>query len=427
MPTFSYWGKEFRGGKQVEGSIDAPSRENARAELARRGIHAQRLEEVLTAPRPQPPKPTRIQRESSSRWKKIALLLVTLTLVTGGALAFWLYSGPRNVALHPKSRKLAGQCGWKFSEGALLRWWTLECQEPLDKVATSYQAQLGRNRGWLGGFSPTEKVGSWTLGEILVDRDSFQVYPADARKPAGIVWVYSGNGLTYVRIAESQPTLWARAPRAGDLPPALRLALKDPANADKLILAQARLTQLPDEIKSLTQLKRLDLSSNQLKVLPDGLSQLKLLEILWLDGNPLTQLPPVVCQLKGLKSLKAMNCGLTTLPAQLGQLKQLTFIGLTGNPLPTLPASLLELTSLNYLLVADTGLKELPEGIGALKTLLFMDLRRNQLKALPRAMATLKQLKQVKLGGNPLPQSEIDWLRGALPGCSIDLNADPEL
>lgn len=430
MPTFTYWGKEFRSGKAAEGRVDAANREAARADLARRGIHAQRLEEVATSPAPAPPpSPGRQRRESSggAGWKKIALLLLVLAVCTGGWLAFRLYSGPTYTMLHPKARKLSGQCGWKFNEGALIRWWTLETKTPLEQVANDYQAQVGRNRDWLGGFAPTEKVASWKLGELIVDRETFQVYSTDARKPAGIIWVYAGNGFTYVRIAESVPTLWARAPLASSLPPGLQLALKDPQNATKLILADSKLSQLPPEVQTLTSLKRLDLSSNQLKTLPDGLSALTQLNILWLDGNPLTQLPPVVCRLKALKSLKAMNCGLATLPADLAALQQLNFLGLSGNPMSTVPPAVLKLPALNYLLIADSGLKQLPEDIGSLKTLLFMDVRRNQLSALPRSLATLKNMKQIKLGGNPLPQAELDWLRRALPGCSIDLNADPEL
>jgi Leucine-rich repeat (LRR) protein len=88
---------------------------------------------------------------------------------------------------------------------------------------------------------------------------------------------------------------------------------------------------------------------------------------------------------------------LTSLPSELGQLSKLTYLNLDRNPLTALPDSL-----------------------GRLSNLTWLRLNQNRLTALPTDLSGLAQnLKTLYLMGNPIPDSEKERIRKALPKCRV--------
>jgi Leucine-rich repeat (LRR) protein len=302
----------------------------------------------------------------------------------------------------------------------------MQTKDPVDKVALKFQAQIGRSKEWLGGYSAEENTATWSRGEVVFDSGKLSIYPKDPRSPAGLIWIYPANKQTYVYLADCKPLFWARTPRL-DLPPALEVALRDPQSARDLKLANAGLKALPSEVVGLSHLEKLDLTGNEIARLPDDLSHLKGLKILWLDGNPLKSLPPGLTELSEFNSMKAINCQLGQLPGNFEKLEKLRFLSLDQNPLHQFPAPLLKMNQLQYLCMADAQLEQLPAGLPAMKGLLYLDVRRNRLTTLPRDLGQMVALGCIRLGGNPLPPQEISWLKGALPKCIVDERTDPDL
>jgi Leucine-rich repeat (LRR) protein len=101
---------------------------------------------------------------------------------------------------------------------------------------------------------------------------------------------------------------------------ALELDLSNPPYKDP---KPPQLCELPDSLWQLTQLQKLNLSSNQLTALPESLGQLIQLQELNFSGNQLT-----------------------TLPESLGQLTQLQDLDLSSNKMIALPESLENLINL---------------------------------------------------------------------------------
>lgn len=129
--------------------------------------------------------------------------------------------------------------------------------------------------------------------------------------------------------------------------------------ATSLDLCEGGLTELPPEIGKLTQLRELNLDSNQLiRLTPAQLTQLQRLNI---RNNQLTQLPPALGQLTQLEWLDLNGNQLTQLPPEFGQLTQLQQLYFRGNQLTQLPPELGQLTKLRRLDLRNNPLPLPPE------------------------------------------------------------------
>ncbi|CAF1044044.1 unnamed protein product, partial [Didymodactylos carnosus] len=233
-------------------------------------------------------------------------------------------------------------------------------------------------------------------------------------------------------------------PLAKNLPPGF-IHLR---NLSQLTLNDVSLTQLPDEIgsltnlrllevrenllkslpESLTQLQRLeslDLGSNEIEQLPSGIGRLASLRELWLDINELNQIPVDIGHLKRLQCLDISDNKLTQLPNEIGDLESLTNFELSTNQLDEIPATIGRLskllilkidsnnlgqlcseigqcTSLNELILTENALSELPTTIGNLKKLSNLNVDRNQLTLLPVEISKCESLGVLSLRDNRL-------------------------
>lgn len=162
------------------------------------------------------------------------------------------------------------------------------------------------------------------------------------------------------------------------------------------------LTELPESLGELKELKSLNLSSNRLRILPEWLAQLTWLEHLNLRRNQLTELPGWVGQLKNLRALALSDNQLTELPEWLGRLKGLRRLDVSGNLLTRLPESLKELKEVQVLKLEENKVRQLPEWLGQLTQLRTLDLRENQLTELPESLGQLTHLQSLYVSRNQL-------------------------
>ncbi len=115
--------------------------------------------------------------------------------------------------------------------------------------------------------------------------------------------------------------------------------------------------QIPDWIKQILELK-IDLSSNQLKIVPESISHLTNLTTLDLSFNQLTTVPESISHLTNLTTLNLSSNQLTTVPESISRLTNLTTLDLSSNQLKTVPESISRLTNLTILDLRDN--KSLP-------------------------------------------------------------------
>ena len=129
------------------------------------------------------------------------------------------------------------------------------------------------------------------------------------------------------------------------------------------------LEQVPSEIVMLADsLEELDLSGNALDRLPEELTQLPHLRVLFCSGNRFTRLPPV-----------------------LGRCAKLSMVGFKANRIAEVPAEALP-PELRWLILTDNALEALPEEIGRCTQLQKLMLAGNRLSLLPETLRKCRRL-----------------------------------
>ncbi len=113
----------------------------------------------------------------------------------------------------------------------------------------------------------------------------------------------------------------------------LQEALRNPMDVLSLDLSEQDLTVLPKEITKLTNLTKLKLFGNKLTVLPKEIGNLTSLKELYLHYNKLITLPKEIGNLTNLTILDLSHNKLTALPKEIGNLTNLKILDLKGNEL----------------------------------------------------------------------------------------------
>ena len=164
---------------------------------------------------------------------------------------------------------------------------------------------------------------------------------------------------------------------------------------------RGQLTELPQEILTLADtLEILDVSDNLLSDLPQWLTKLTNLKIVFASNNRFTHLPLVLGQCKqlemvGFKSNQIVRVGEESLP------EQLRWLILTDNQITRLPESLGYRPRLQKLALAGNNIKSLPDSFNNLLNLELVRLSANQLEAFPDVLLQLPKLAWMAFAGNP--------------------------
>nr|XP_055248982.1 leucine-rich repeat and calponin homology domain-containing protein 4 isoform X1 [Gorilla gorilla gorilla] len=186
--------------------------------------------------------------------------------------------------------------------------------------------------------------------------------------------------------------------------------LSDITQAD---LSRNRFPEVPEAACQLVSLEGLSLYHNCLRCLNPALGNLTALTYLNLSRNQLSLLPPYICQLP-LRVLIVSNNKLGALPPDIGTLGSLRQLDVSSNELQSLPSELCGLSSLRDLNVRRNQLNTLPEELGDLP-LVRLDFSCNRVSRIPVSFCRLRHLQVILLDSNPLqsPPAQV-CLKGKL-------------
>ena len=188
-------------------------------------------------------------------------------------------------------------------------------------------------------------------------------------------------------------------------------------------ISNNELTILPQEIGKLINLQELYCSHNKLTKLPQEIGNLINLEIILCDNNNLIELPTSINNLFGLKDFRC-HCNkltvfpkicnlinvflicysneITSLPPEIGNLTNLQIFMFTQNELTTLPSEIGNLINLTDFMCGHNKLTTLPPEIGNLINLSGILICCNQLTTLPSEIGNLTNLTKLWCNGNKL-------------------------
>ncbi|NJR23767.1 MAG: GTP-binding protein [Richelia sp. CSU_2_1] len=194
----------------------------------------------------------------------------------------------------------------------------------------------------------------------------------------------------------------------------------------ELDLSGLGLEELPPEIGKCTQLETLVLGkvnrwrgvdgkwtpqpiTNQLTSLPEELRTLKNLRSINLSCNPFGKIPELLLEMKQLESLNLTSIGLTEIPDAINKLPNLTKLDISFNQienilevLPKLCEILGHLSNLTEIHLVGNQIAEIPDAIGKLSNLIYLDLFSNQITEIPEALTQMSSLMWLKLRGNQI-------------------------
>eukprot|EP00058_Branchiostoma_floridae_P028537 XP_002614028.1 hypothetical protein BRAFLDRAFT_67388 [Branchiostoma floridae] len=175
-------------------------------------------------------------------------------------------------------------------------------------------------------------------------------------------------------------------------------AVLELSQLEKLDLSGNKQIKLSDQLLGLTNLKVLRLSRTEMASVPEVVWKLTHLEELHLLSNPLQTLSVKVGQLSRIKRLDLSNCHLRTLPPEVGTLTQLERLKVANNrALQTLPGELWQVTNIKRLDLSNCQLHTLPPEVGTLTQLEWLDLSFNTLQTLPRELGHVTNIKRLDL------------------------------
>lgn len=195
-----------------------------------------------------------------------------------------------------------------------------------------------------------------------------------------------------------------------------------------LYLNYRKLSELPEELLSLSKIKKLYLKRNVLRKLPADIWRLGNLVELYLHSNNLHELPDGIGKLQTLERLNVCNNFLKNLTPAIGQLMSLTSLQLANNELPFLPKELGNLTQLKDLNVINNKLEWLPWQLCNCASLNSLSFDGNAVHKIPRQLMRHQGLTDLYASGNKLsslPQ-DVNQL-SSLESLILDNNMDLHL
>ncbi|MEG4006095.1 leucine-rich repeat domain-containing protein [Microcoleus sp. Pol11C1] len=163
-----------------------------------------------------------------------------------------------------------------------------------------------------------------------------------------------------------------------------------------------KLTEFPDAVLQLTNLKILNLSNNEITSIPDAIGKLSNLTQLDLSNNQITYIPEVIGKLSNLTELYLFNNQITYIPEVIGKLLNLRGLFLSRNQITSIPEVIAQLSNLTQFDLGANQITSIPEVIAQLSNLTQLDLGANQITSIPEVIAQLSNLTQLDLSENQI-------------------------
>lgn len=172
-------------------------------------------------------------------------------------------------------------------------------------------------------------------------------------------------------------------------------------NLQELNVSSTNLATLPNDISKLKKLLKLNLSSNELDVLPIAMRDLNL-EKLNLSKNKFQQIPASILKIKTLKDLDLADNKITHTRVA-ASWQKLINLDLGGNSITYFSADSLLVPRLSWLRLMDNPITEFSQ-VFAMPNLTYLDLSGTRLAIFPYAISQCYSLQSLDFTGNKITE-----------------------
>jgi len=166
--------------------------------------------------------------------------------------------------------------------------------------------------------------------------------------------------------------------------------------SDRLYISGHQLTELPERIRELSEMRDLEIFEQDLYRLPEELFELSKLERLRILTADLESIPASIAKLQNLRVL-CIQCASSDRPTPDWRAKPKEQISLNR-----IPPEIGELEQLEQLTIQYTSIHELPFQLEKLKHLRILDLGMCLIKQTPDFLSGMKQLKYINVSQGSL-------------------------
>ncbi len=175
-----------------------------------------------------------------------------------------------------------------------------------------------------------------------------------------------------------------------------------------LDLSLNQLPMLPDEIQYLNNLQFLYLKNNELNKLPN-LSGLISLKVLDLSENLFRNFPDAVCDLPVLQELNLSDNMLSVIPYTINRLQSLKYLNLSRCNIST--CNFGNLNQLQILILQQNKIEKIKECIDGMRNLRTLNLRVNNIHSFPTQINNLTFIEKIDLSRNYIQGAYFDFTR----------------
>ncbi|ELP83824.1 podocan precursor, putative [Entamoeba invadens IP1] len=165
-------------------------------------------------------------------------------------------------------------------------------------------------------------------------------------------------------------------------------------------LSNNDISVLPKEMGVFKGLTHFRMMANKINALPLSFATLTGIRHLDLNANQFTTFPTQISTLTGLEELQMIQNQMTEIPECIGNLTKLQRISFTANFLKTLPVSLAKCTDMNYIELTSNEFEKFPEVVCQLSKVTILMLQQNQLKDVPSSISKLERMSGLYLSTN---------------------------
>eukprot|EP01126_Amoeba_proteus_P008861 TRINITY_DN13361_c0_g1_i1.p1 TRINITY_DN13361_c0_g1~~TRINITY_DN13361_c0_g1_i1.p1 ORF type:complete len:285 (+),score=44.87 TRINITY_DN13361_c0_g1_i1:132-986(+) len=188
--------------------------------------------------------------------------------------------------------------------------------------------------------------------------------------------------------------------------------LKEMTGLTELIINHNHLAQI-DYLTNLTNLRTLNIASNDITIFPVGFSKLALLKDFDCNCNSIRDFTNFIpcSSFTALQVLNISGNELRFLPSEIGALTTLEKILVNENELAILPTEIGLLTNVVELNLDENKLQQIPREIGRMSKLEVLNINQNDLFDLPNEIYNLP-LRMFGIDDNPLDEVPLNIVEG---------------